>query len=419
MQVEIPAQMASNGCPQLFGVTRTAHRFQLGLAAQDLFDLCRRNFDGPAGQSQAAHGVFQLAHIARPAVSAENLCRGVGQNAWCLAAFVTAQQEMIRKQRNVVDPLAQRWHIQRGPRQPVIEVLANHPRLHRCRQIGLARGQKARHIFAGRVHHPHDAGLKLFGDIANLVDQKRASLDPGQQTRRPLKVLQISSTRGDKRQRAPVRKVVDGPRNQRFARPAFPPDQHRQVGVHHPRNNAVERLHDGRPPDQRQLIGAFIFGSARGAVGLHLQRFGGALHQVRQVKGLGQIVIGLGLGRLNGRHDRILGRNNNDRQSGPVLRNLWQHLQPIAIRHHHVRDHHVALALTDPAHQRGQAGGRMHLAARPGQRLGQNGANCAVIIGDKYSTIHRLILLRLGGHGRARCARERKAKHGSAGHGGD
>src|SRR5690606_387874 len=69
-------------------------------------------------------------------------------------------------------------------------------------------------------------------------------------------------------------------------------------------------------------------------------------------------------------------------------RDAGQRVQPVAVGHDHVRNHQIALALFHPPHQRHQAGGRMDLAARPRQRLGQHGADGAVVIGNENGSVH-------------------------------
>ena len=67
-------------------------------------------------------------------------------------------------------------------------------------------------------------------------------------------VAQIGGGDGHEGQRATVREVMNRACNQRLAGPAFTRDQHRQIGVHDPRHEAVERLHDLRPAHQRQVV---------------------------------------------------------------------------------------------------------------------------------------------------------------------
>ncbi len=136
-----------------------------------------------------------------------------------------------------------------------------------------------------------------------------------------------------------------------------------------------------------------MFGRAFGGDGSGLfpglQRPGGAFHQVRQIERFGQVIIGLGLGRLNRRHDGVLGRDHDHRQAGADLGDPRQHFQPVAIGHDHIGNHHIALALADPAHQRGQRGRGMHLGTGAGQRLGQDRADRAVVIGHQNCAIHQ------------------------------
>ena len=247
-------------------------------------------------------------------------------------------------------------------------------------------------MFAGGIHHAHDPRLNVIADVADFLDQQRAALDPCQNARGPFDIFKARPRDRHERQRPTVREIMQRPPDQRFARAAFAGDQNRQIRVHHLGHKAIELLHHRRPPDQGQLVRAlFDLGGTRGGRAAALfQGARGALHKVRQVKRLGQVIIGLGLGGLDRGHDRVLRRDHDHRQVGPVLTDLGQHLQPVAIGHHHVRDHHIAFALADPAHQRGQRRGRVHLAPGPRQGLCQNGADRAVVIGDQYGAIHQL-----------------------------
>ena len=239
---------------KLFGIGLRAQRFGVGLRPQHMFCLGLGDFGRAAGQRQLPHRMFQLSHIAGPLIVGKDFRCPFGQGARRGIAGFGPFKEMRGKQGNIIHAVAQRGHMQRRPRETIIQIAPQGPRLHRGGQIRLAGGKEPRRMFAGRVHHACDTGLNLFREIADLVNQQRPAADPRQDTCRAFKVLQLGRGDGDKGQVPPVRKIVDRLADQRLSCAGFAPDQHRQIRVHHPRHHAVERLHHRRAPHQRQII---------------------------------------------------------------------------------------------------------------------------------------------------------------------
>src|SRR5690606_14988923 len=60
-----------------------------------------------------------------------------------------------------------------------------------------------------------------------------------------------------------------------------------------------------------------------------------------------------------------------------------QEVEAILVRHHHVGDHKVAIAVRYPAPQHGGAARRPHVITGAAERLGQDCADRSVVIGDK------------------------------------
>ena len=101
-----------------------------------------------------------------------------------------------------------------------------------------------------------------------------------------------------------------------FAGAAFAGDQHRQIGVHHPRHQPVERLHRGRAPDQRQIVRRFVRAGARGGGARRLTSSAAR----RASSGRAGRTAWAGSRRrrprrLDRRHDRVLGRDHDHRQA--------------------------------------------------------------------------------------------------------
>ena len=228
------------------------------------------------------------------------------------------------------------------------------------------------------------AGLGVVVVIRHLVKKDRTAARTRQQSRRAVDPGQVRGLRDHEGRRPAVREIVKNARDQAFAGTVFAGDQHRKIGIQHPRDQPIQRLHRRRAADQRQLVARLAQrGRHLRRPALLLQRTGRPLHQVRQVEGLRQIVEGFGLGGLDGGHDGILRRDHDHRQAGAQPGDPRQRVQPVAVGHDDVGNHQIALALLDPAHQRHEGRGRVDLAARAGQRLGQHRADRAVVVGDK------------------------------------
>ena len=71
---------------------------------------------------------------------------------------------------------------------------------------------------------------------------------------------------------------------------------------------------------------------------------------------------------------------------GPHLLDPRQQVERVFVRHHHVGDDEIALALADPAPQRRRVAGQPHLVAGARQRLIEHRADRGVVVGDEYAT---------------------------------
>ena len=139
---------------------------------------------------------------------------------------------------------------------------------------------------------------------------------------------------------------MDRARNQGFSGARFSGDQHWKIGVHQARHHAIEPLHRLGSSNERQLIGSLIlFRPCRCGASSGLYGTGRPLHQIRQIEGFGQVIVGGGLFRLDRRHDGVLGRDHYHRQPRAIRRDLRQHLKPVTVWHHHISDHRIAFAL--------------------------------------------------------------------------
>ena len=189
---------------------------------------------------------------------------------------------------------------------------------------------------------------------------------------------------GDERPVAPLAVIVQRARDQFLAGAGLAGDHHGQIGLHQPRQHAVDFLHRRRAADQRD--GAEILDLRRLARALLRlgQRAPDDRDQLLQVERLRQIFVGAALGGADRRHERVLRAHHDDRQIGPQLLDARQQVERVLVRHHHVGDDQIAVALAHPAPQRRGIAGRAHLVAGARQRLVEHRADRGVVVGDQY-----------------------------------
>ena len=160
-------------------------------------------------------------------------------------------------------------------------------------------------------------------------------------------------------------------------------DHHGEVGRGQPGDRAINLLHGDRAADQRQLL-------------VLLDRFAGWRDRRRsrqgasddgqkllQVERLRQVFERPPLGCLHGGHQGGLRAHDHDLEIRPHPADAWNEIEPVLVRHHHVGDDQVALAILHPAPQRGCVRAGAHLITGPSERLGQHGADGPVVIGNQ------------------------------------
>ena len=102
-----------------------------------------------------------------------------------------------------------------------------------------------------------------------------------------------------------------------------------------------------------------------------------------QIERLRQIFVGAPLGRGDRGHEGVLRAHHDDRQIGPQLLHARNEIEGVLVGHQHVGDDEIALALADPAPQRGRVAGGARRVAGAGQRLVEHGADRGVVVGDE------------------------------------
>ena len=156
---------------------------------------------------------------------------------------LAAGKEVFGQKRDIFDTFAQGWHLQGDAAETVEQVFAENPGLHLLAQIGLRGRHDARRVIAHHIEHPDQTRLRVIVEIRDFIQHEAAAFGTRQQGCDAVHARQISGLCGDKGLAAAIREIVNGPRDQRFSGAGFARDQHRQVSVHHPCDEAIQRLH--------------------------------------------------------------------------------------------------------------------------------------------------------------------------------
>ena len=139
------------------------------------------------GDSQAAAGVHQLAHVARPIEGDERALRR-GREQFGLDAELLSRdaQVVMQELRNVLAPIAQRRNLDADHIQPMQQVLAEVPRLHARLEILVGRRDHPhidshRRLTAHSIEltlreHAQEPGLQRRGHVADLVEKQGAAV---------------------------------------------------------------------------------------------------------------------------------------------------------------------------------------------------------------------------------------------------
>src|SRR5688500_2415873 len=146
----------------------------------------RQALSGVLG-GQADDDVAQLAHVAGEGVAQPVRLRGLVQREWRHAGLARVELAGVLQQRELVAlELAQRRHLQRQHREPVVQVDAEAALLHRLAQVAVGGRDDpgARYTLLGLAQalvfavldHPQQLRLHLDGHLADLVEEQAAVL---------------------------------------------------------------------------------------------------------------------------------------------------------------------------------------------------------------------------------------------------
>ncbi len=147
----------------------------------------RRHHRGVDEEGHPLHRVGELPDVPRPRMLDERRARVRREALGCQTIFGAGRaQEVLREQDHVRAPLAERRQPQRHDGEPVIEILAEAPGVHRGRQILVARGDDpdVDGLGAGGAEPAHGAvlqdlqelGLEAVGQERHLVEEERAAV---------------------------------------------------------------------------------------------------------------------------------------------------------------------------------------------------------------------------------------------------
>jgi len=307
--------------------------------------------------------------------------------------------------------LAQRRQSHRHHVQTIEKVLAEEPLADVLAEVPVG-GRDDTHVGADRgastdgrvfafLKHAQEARLGLERHVADLVEEERAVIGlleaPGVARigagEGPLLMTEelaldqlardCRHVDGDERSGAALAVIVKRPRDELLAGARLARDRDGEVRAHEAREHAVDLLHRGRAADERQLLLG-----VRRQLALLVRRAAGEraldhADELAQVEGFGQILEGAALGRPHGGHEIVLRAHDDDAQIGADLLDARDEVEAVLIRHQHVGDHEVALAVGDPAPQRGRVPRRAHGISRAAERLVEHGPDGAIVVGHE------------------------------------
>src|SRR6185312_528914 len=124
----------------------------------------------------------QLSDVPRPLVASQSSKRLPGDRLAWEPALSKLSKEMLDQQRQVFDPLAERWQLDRNDVEPIIQVFAELAGGDGLGQVDVGRGEDSRvgldHLAApdsleGPVlEDPEELGLHAHRQGADLVEQQ-------------------------------------------------------------------------------------------------------------------------------------------------------------------------------------------------------------------------------------------------------
>src|SRR5438552_1496036 len=365
--------------------------------------------------------MLELAHVSLPFVRAERAV-GVGGEGprRALQARRGRGEEVLDQERQVLDPLAQRREDDRDDVRPVVEVLAEAPRLHLGLEVLVGGGEDADVDLEGAVaahplelallEHAQDLRLRLRPHVADLVEEERPAVgdlelalarrdgprEGALLVAEELALDQLARERRavhlDERLRAPRAVVVGRVGDQLLPCAARAADEDRQVGVRHLADYVEDALHRGALADQApELVRARDLLLEEPERAPHLHAVEQALHDQLDlvvVEGLGDVVGRAQLHRLDGDLLRAEGGDHDDRRLRRVLAHPAQHVHAAHTLQAEVGDDEVVARLREPPQGLlAREHGIDLVPARAEQAL-DGDADRALVVDDQDAALH-------------------------------
>ena len=106
------------------------------------------------------------------------------------------------------------------------------------------------------------------------------------------------------------------------------------------------------------------------------------------IEGLGQVVVGAFLHRLDGALDRALAREHDDGDVGVIHSEGGQEAETVHARHHEVAHHDRGRLLRHPLEGFGAIAGGSDLVSPEGEEVGHALPSEGIILDDQYTFTH-------------------------------
>gem|GEM_PF-2339635 len=339
---------------------------------------------------------------------------------------------MLREERNVLPPLAERRQLDREDVEPEVEVLPKQPGLDLLLEVAvggaddahvhgdLGLSAEATELFL--FDDPQEFRLQLDGQLAHLVEEERATVgeleaaEPalvraGEGTLLVPEDLGLhqrggdgGAVDGDEGLVPPRREVVNGAGDHLLARSGGARDHHRGLGGRHLLDQRVDATHRGRSADHRALRALL---PQRVAKRRHLLQRRHLLDhavdediQPRRIDGLLQEIVGALANGLDRGVDRSAPGEDDHGHVAELLANRAEQPQPVHAGHHQVGDHQIGLPLQRAPERLRAVRGLLHRVPPAAEELGQRLPRVRLVVSDENSR---------GRHGTPR-------KHGVAAH---
>ena len=361
--------------------------------------------------------VAEFADVPRPGVGAEGVERAAREPLHVLAEFlVEVLREVRREERDVLGAGAERRDEDRHDVDPVVEVLAERALPHRLGEVAVRRRDHPHvHADVARAADPlerllleetEQLRLQRRAHVPDLVEEDRAAVGQFEQSLlprprvgegAPLVAEQLALQQrlrnggaGDVHEGAvgPLRGVVDRLGDDVLADARLALQQHRRGRRG---GDLLDHVEDGahrrRAADQRR--GAVdpllvVLEAAQFAqVGGRLQRALDDGDELAHVHGLGEVVVGAELDRLDRLLDRPVGGEHDDRRLRRLARDLRDRLEAGAVRQPVVEDDEVVEVGGEALARGGQGVGFVGLEALAGQPVAQRPAHESFVVHEQ------------------------------------